>query len=274
MFSRPPFVAPSLIVFFSRPVILRNGALSTQEAASALLAANVDIPPPVLNGGVVWAHPAEGPWSTWQQVVGSADIKTMVEEAVNVFVATGTFYGYYDGISPSIYDMDATYPNSDWTKDECEKGLNAGAVLTWSLNPGDSSLYRQCGYVNGAALDSSVFVDELAGADTTASSNLCYANGKDGTTCTLKDPAGIAEGNRKRLYCVWSSSCPAGAGCSASTIDPKMNRLMCRTGLLYDGRPADLTPRYSTREGVKFQWLVLLSSTLNLRSTTASMNRS
>ena len=106
-------------------------------------------------------------------------------------------------------------------------------------------------FAAGAKLDEESFDDSMVNAvssDCTTSNQI--------TTCTFTDPDNIATNNRKRFYCIYSSFCAdSSSTCTSSSTDPHLSRLICKTGLLYDGRPADVFPSYTTRDGVKFQFL-------------------
>ena len=205
------------------------------------------------SSGSVWANPTSenrGNWYDWNIVWDTADISSILEEAVDIFVETGTFYGYVNSSNtnePSIQGMLATYPNSAWSEEKCENGLDNGATLTWDITERSNPLFMQCAYVNGILLPSSTFSDALVSGDACTAAN-------ESKSCVFEDPDSIIQNNRKRLYCVLSKFCAVGGNCTDSNVDPSLTRMMCKTGLLYDGTPADFLP-WHTNDGVKFRWL-------------------
>jgi hypothetical protein len=202
----------------------------------------------------------------------AANIVMMTKEAVKQFVETGTFYGYPGAstTTTSVVDMHATYPDSTWTEATCNAKLNSGVTLSWSYKTETASLYQQCGYVNGGKIAETKYNDRMvAGSDCTT--NVVTASGAaagsvPGTykNCSFADPDDIATRNRKRFYCVYSTFCPT-ATCNQATLDSGLTRLMCQAGLLYDGKPADVFPTFSIREGVKWRWLDTATSELGFR---------
>ena len=103
---------------------------------------------------MVWASPGLTPtsdYTSWTKSYDSASISTMVTEAVSQFILTGTFYGWpgSDATPTALYDIDATYPDSTWDYATCVANENAGVTLSWTFERGSTTLYQQCGYVNG-----------------------------------------------------------------------------------------------------------------------------
>ena len=222
--------------------------LSVGEATAALDAVDLTVPETVRDLGLIWARPTSSlaSYALWEYVYNSSLIEHMVTDAVSQYVSTGTFYGYLGSDTPvtSLHDTDATYPNSTWTEDKCIENINAGVTLTWSFTTENAALYQQCGYVNGEKVPKDKFSDQLVSA---TDSDRCTAsddgNGRSVTTCNFDDPDNIAVMNRKRFYCIDTTFCsPGDSLCTSNTTNSSLGRVMCSTGLLYDGRPADVFP--------------------------------
>lgn len=98
-------------------------------------------------------------------------------------------------------------------------------------------------------------LDETSFTDDMVSATDCTVSGTT-TSCDFTDPDDIATNGRKRLYCIYSTFCAdGGSTCTSTGTDVTLSRLLCTTGLVYDGSPADVFPSYTTRDGVKFQFL-------------------
>jgi len=226
-----------------------DGNLSVQESLSALDIANVNVDAAVINEKVVWAIPTSG--NQFNLFKSTYSVATMVKDAARIFVETGTFYGYNStGTSiTAVTGLNATYPSSGWDSDTCNANVNKGASVSWTIREsGGAALYQQCAYVNGKKMDIKSFDNRLESAAD------CPVDKVLGTrTCQFRDPKDISSGNRKRFYCIYARFCK-GTDCG-KTATSGLSRLMCKTGLLYDGLPADVTAEYSWMNGVQFNWL-------------------
>ena len=211
-----------------------DGLLSVDEASAALGIANVDVPLSVLSNEIVWTSSnglSLSEHTSWTKQRSSSSITLMVAEAVAHFVDSGTFYGYLgeSTATTSLFSLDATYPDSEWTESQCVSKIDSDVTLSWSFTVGSAALYQQCGYVNGAKLDEASFDDRMVSAAD------CSVSGGT-TSCTFDDPDDIATSNRKRFYCVSMSFCASGEStCTSTSTDTSLARMQCKLGLLYDG---------------------------------------
>ena len=104
-------------------------------------------------------------------------------------------------------------------------------------------------FYTGAKLGDSTFSDSMVSATD------CTTSGTT-STCEFDDSDGILTNGRKRFYCIYSSFCADGSStCTNTATDLSLSRLVCKTGLVYDGSPADVFPTYTANDGVKFEFL-------------------
>jgi len=235
-----------------------DGNLDIPESVSALYSANMNVSAAVVRNGVVWAFPMGNTYKTYTSTHPILDI---VKDAVGIFVKTGTFYANTEPLDTSaLFDVSATYPNSTWDNDKCEKFKDKGVDLSWGLRlKGSTGLIQQCAYVNSEKVPLSRFDDRMATAAD------CHQNGET-RRCQFNDPSSIKDWNRKRFYCVFARFCD-GNDCTQSPkqATPGLSRLVCKTGLLYDGLPADVIPSFVPTNGVQFQWLDTQSQSVGYR---------
>lgn len=114
----------------------------------------------------------------------------------------------------------------------------------------------RCAYFNGRIVPNNIFTNDFETAAIDESS--CFRNYDNGTTtCIFHDSAPITKlNNRKRYYCIRQKFCDprnvdAFSQCSGDGVLDSLTTTRCTTGLAYDGRPSDVVPTYSRRQGVK-----------------------
>ena len=241
----------------------KNGddILSVEEAATALALVDVDVTLDFDDfRSNIWSRPPEdGRRVSIPIAEGDILISAMIADAIENFVLWGTFYvADFDlallTVNDTITQMNATYPASGYSLAQCEDDIDDGVKFQWTFRETERrQLQQQCAYVNGKLLPSDVFTNEMADAALVEDGGICIE--EDGlTSCSFHDQDGVDDNNRKRLYCIRQRFCGAGP-CGPENVDEGLTSTRCTTGLAFDGRPADVTPTYSLREGVKFQWL-------------------
>lgn len=239
--------------------------LSVQEILAALPLADVFFDASNGSNTHVWSGAIPGRASVFPLAEDEITITEMIDQAEENFVTSGVFYpAAFDFAEPSLDDalvqMEATYPNSSYSFDRCRcrNESDDGVKLRWTFRDRQGAtrqLRQQCAYVNGRRLPSSVFTNEMSDASPIEENGICKDDGASNlTTCEFHDTDGVAFNNRKRIYCVRQFFCGAGSCDQADVLD-NFTATRCTTGLAFDGRPADVVPRYSISEGVQFQWL-------------------
>ena len=242
-----------------------DNRLSREEALNALSLVDVNIGD-IEEGRSVWMRPISGEGDSFDRV-DDVTITEMITDVMTNFINHGTFfkvaYDLNDSTGSVIFSMDATYPNSQYNTAKCDyetegdlsdtassiqRDPPGGVDLSWQFNewaPGTTGkryLYRQCAYVNGALLPETVFTYEMVSAQTSGDASICtvipftvfFA-------CNFHHPDGVANDNRKRLYCIQQTFCVGGPCTGPGDIDPSLTTTRCITALAFDGTPANIS---------------------------------
>ncbi|KAJ1446359.1 hypothetical protein M885DRAFT_591847 [Pelagophyceae sp. CCMP2097] len=220
--------------------------LTKTEALAAIATMHMAVPAADLP---VWSRQRAGSFEFEVFLDGAVTITDMVSQ-LRRLRKTADLHQHGGGGRAGLVAVEATYPAADWDENKCTVNKDSGVNFAWSVNTTEKTLYRQCSYRNGVL--HAAFVNQIA----SASASICQSDGKQTTTCEIRDEDGIGDtDDRKRLYCLEALFCPLGVPCDTAHVDETLMETRCSTGLVYDGAPADVVPALVSSIGVRFSWL-------------------